>query len=278
MRDTLLEREINGLTFIVKICGNKPADFPGLFEFIATHRAEQLRIFGELKIDLRAGILVGQKHPSPDFLELREARAILADAPPESMVVVTHLDTVSELIDLTGKTEGAAVQIHKKLPIPEDVETLKHFYPERKLWHVIHAPSLEGDPTTQAAEQRHLVVAARDLVMAGAEAIVLDTYDVKSGRVGGTGISIGRKYARRFRDAFKAEAHSGQLVLAGGLKPYSVADTIRAVWPDGIDANTGLNFSLDDRLKDPAKIELYFEEALEGAHGPEAANLWALCA
>ncbi len=262
------------MTFIVKICGNKPADFPGLFEVIAHFREEQLRVFGEHKIDLRAGILVGQKHPSPDFVSLSETRHIIRDAPPESMVVVTHLDTITELIDLVGETEQGTVQLHGKHPSPEHVEELKTLYPDRPLWHVMHAPHVSGVVAEQAAWERRAVTAAHELIIAGAEAIVLDTYDPLSGRVGGTGMSVGGNQARRFRDAFKTDECSGQLVLAGGLKPSNVVCKIRSIRPDGIDANTGLNVSTEDRSKDPGKVKAFFEEALLGAYGTQVSSLW----
>ena len=263
------------MTFIVKICGNKPSDIAGMFTIIDAFRREQLHVFGKQKIDPRIGILVGRKHPSPDFVEVGEAASIIGDSPAETMVVVTHLDTIAELVDMIGETGARTIQLHKKDPIPEHVEELKKLYPDRRLWHVIHAAWGQGDPARQLAEQRDAVARAHELIAAGVEVIVLDTYDSKSGRVGGTGIAVNPRYARKFRDAYGDNDHSGRLVIAGGLQPSNVVNKIRTIGPDGIDANTGLNMSEHNRAKDPLKVQSFFEGALEGAYGLRLSGLWA---
>lgn len=258
---------------VAKVCGNKPTDLPGLFEIIASFREEQLRIFGEQKIDPRVGLLVGRRHPSPDFVDIREASSIIQDAPSGAIVVVTHLDTLTEQIDLIGETGAETIQIHTKRPKPEDIEVLKKHYPNRHFWHVIHAPQRYADPAKTQRAERDTLAMAEELFSLGVT-VVLDSFDIASGRVGGTGLAVEEGYAKRFINDLRKGGSKGRVILAGGLQPHNVIDKIREIRPDGIDANTGLNISKDNRSKDPRKVRAYLGGALEGAYHRRPSGLW----
>lgn len=263
-------------SFIVKACGNKSADIATMFDIISDFRQEQISICGEQKIDARIGILVGQKHSSPDFISQKEAVSILKDAPPDSIVVVTHLDQITELVELVDEMEGAAIQLHRKNANPEHVEELKSRYSDRQFWHVIHALQASENPFQRQIDEARRVATAHELVAAGVEVIILDTYDAKNDRAGGTGIAVDRGYAKRFQHAFKATNHSGKLVIAGGLKPYTVAEAIDEIQPDGVDANTGLNFSHHNRAKDPLKVKPFYGAALVAKYDIHPSEEWVL--
>ena len=265
------------MLFIAKICGNKQGDFTGLFDIADSFYEEQLRMFGEQKIDTRVGILVGRRHPSSDFVETREASRIIRDAPPGIIVAVTHLDTLTEQIDLIGETGAETIQIHTKRPKPEDIETLKKLYPNRHFWHVIHAPQRYADPAETQRAERETLTMAKELVSLGVT-VVLDSFDIASGRVGGTGLAVEEEYAKRFIKNLRSSDSQGSVVLAGGLQPDATTiGRIRVTKPNGIDANTGLNVSESDRSKDPRKVCAYLGGALEGAYHRRPSGLWAAC-
>lgn len=261
---------------VAKICGNKRGDFIVLFDIIQSFNEEQLGIFGEPKIDPRLGLLIGQKHPSPDFVDVREASRIIQDFPSETIVAVTHLDTLSEQIDLIGETGAETIQIHTKRPKPEDIKALKKLYPNRHFWQVIHAPQKYADPAETQRAERETLTMAEELFSLDVT-VVLDSFDIASGRVGGTGLAVEEAYAKRFIHKLRSGDSKGKVILAGGLQPHNVISKIREIRPNGIDANTGLNVSKDDRSKDPRKVRAYLGGALEGAYHRRPSGLWTAC-
>jgi phosphoribosylanthranilate isomerase len=56
------------------------------------------------------------------------------------------------------------------------------------------------------------------------------------GALGGTGVALSIPLARQARAALRGHT----MVLAGGLTPESVADTVRAVGPDAVDVSSGV--------------------------------------
>jgi len=68
------------------------------------------------------GLLVGQKHNSPDFVSATVARDI-ARALPASVeaVLVTHVEDVDELERLLQQSEITTVQLHSEIA-PSSVE------------------------------------------------------------------------------------------------------------------------------------------------------------
>lgn len=264
------------MTFIVKVCGNKPGEKLGkvqgrVLEVVAAFRLEQQErqergAFWGPEIDPRIGVLVGRKHTSPDFINAGDAAEIIGDSPAKTIVVVTHLDGISELVDMIGETGAETIQLHKKDPDPEFVEELKKWYPDREFWHVIHAPQEHGDLARRQVQKDTTVDAATELVEAGIEVVVLDTYNPLTDQVGGTGEEINLNFAKEFRLAFGTGNHHGRFVIAGGLRSSNVRAKIRDIGPNGVDANSGLNISKTIREKDPFEVQYFFEEALEGAY------------
>lgn len=244
-----------------------------LFNFIPEFREQQQRVFGEQKIDLRAGILVGQKHASDDFRSIDDLRRAAADAPPESLVVVTHLDDQSELIDLAGEAGDADIQLHNNCPSPERVEALKSEYPDRTFWHVVHSPQ-ESNPLRQGAAERDAIAIAHELVAADIDILVVDAFNMDTGQMGGTGMPVSPRFAKRLQASFKNSDKQTRIVLAGGLTYGNVADKITDLQPGGVDANTGLNSARLGRHKDMRKVRGFCSESLRGVYGDATADLW----
>jgi indole-3-glycerol phosphate synthase / phosphoribosylanthranilate isomerase len=94
---------------------------------------------------------------------------------------------------------------------------------------------------------------AQTLRTANAVALMADSR--AGGKAGGTGIPLPLVRAQQLRAAFR-----GHFILAGGLKPESVAEAIRAVKPDGVDVRSGVE---RDGRKDPALVRGFVKAAKE---------------
>jgi len=68
-----------------------------------------------------------------------------------------------------------------------------------------------------------------------ADAIILDTYDPKTGRHGATGLTHDWTISRKI-----VETCNSPVILAGGLNPGNVAEAIKIVCPWGVDVHTGI--------------------------------------
>ncbi|MBC8011545.1 MAG: phosphoribosylanthranilate isomerase [Burkholderiales bacterium] len=212
----------------VKICGIR--------------RLQDARLAAEAGADA-IGLLVGQKHPSGDFIEPETAAAIVALCPPFiTPVLVTHVDDPVAVHALARDLGVSTIQIHSDMP-PEDVSRLRALggpgWKLLKALHVISEASLSaGD-------------AYRELV----DGFVLDSINTQTGQVGGTGLRTDQELSRRL------VAHLAPLpvILAGGLHPDNVADAIAAVSPFGVDVNSGTKGP--DGFKDPARIRAFVRAA-----------------
>jgi phosphoribosylanthranilate isomerase len=99
---------------------------------------------------------------------------------------------------------------------------------------------------------------AADLFRA-ADAVVLDAYSPTG--LGGTGTALPWTNLAK---AVAAVRKSGRLVLAGGLRPDTVATAVRALHPDVVDVSSGVESA--PGIKDHAKLRA-FRDAVRGESG-----------
>jgi phosphoribosylanthranilate isomerase len=83
-----------------------------------------------------------------------------------------------------------------------------------------------------------------------ADAVVLDAYSPAT--LGGTGIALPWS---ALTESVEAVRGTGKLVLAGGLRPDTVADAIRALRPDIVDVSSGVE--LAPGVKDHTKLRAF---------------------
>ena len=169
-------------------------------------------------------------HPaSPRHVSVDQARAI-ADAVPGAALVGVFVDAPRERVEEIAAAVGlAALQFHG------DEEPA---YCRDWAWRTIRA--LRARPGTDLAALAACF--ATDYVL-------IDSFTPD--RAGGTGVALDPALAR----ALPAD----RLFVAGGLRPDTVADVVRALRPFAVDVASGV----EDRpgRKDHAKVEQFIHRA-----------------
>ena len=211
----------------VKICGIR--------------RHEDALIAAELGADA-IGLLVGQRHNSPDFISVTVARDISRALPPSvEAVLVTHIEDVDELERLLQQSEITTVQLHSEIA-PSSVGGLRGRLPHLKIFKSVSVISADSVAYPEAFEQ---------LV----DGFVLDSVNVTTDQVGGTGKthdwSVSRQIVIRYPEV--------PIILAGGLNSENVRSAIERVRPFGVDVNSGTKAA--DGFKDPRKMEAFIAQA-----------------
>lgn len=174
------------------------------------------------------GFLVGQVHPSPDFILACTARRLAKSLPPFVQPwLVTHLSKPEEILDLADAAAIHNIQLHGG-STPEEVSRIRDALPPcAKLVRAVHPE--QQDAFYKYAEFVPLI-----------DAFLIDTLNPKTGQVGGTGLTGNWIRAARF-----VQESPLPVILAGGLTPANVARAIERVRPYAVDVNTGVKNSAD---------------------------------
>ena len=174
------------------------------------------------------GFLVGQVHPSPDFILACTARRLARSLPPFVQPwMVTHYSKPEEVLELADAAAITNIQLHGE-STPEEVSAIRDALPPcAKLVRAIH-------PGPQSAFFEYAEFAPL------LDAFLIDTFNPKTGQVGGTGLTGNWLRATRF-----VQESPIPVILAGGLTPSNVARAIERVRPYAVDVNTGVKTSAD---------------------------------
>ena len=180
------------------------------------------------------GILCGQEHPSPDFVEPQCASEIVQGLAGTGLdciaVLVTHLNDPQKVMDLVSRTGVKGVQLHGSHPERAAFALRENFGSSIFITRVWHC-SIDCEPPQP------------DIF----DAFVIDSLNVSTGQVGGTGTLLPLAAAKRaVRMVHKP------VILAGGLTPDNVTNLINEIKPFGVDANSGLKRA--DGFKDLLKV------------------------
>jgi phosphoribosylanthranilate isomerase len=211
----------------IKICGIR--------------RQEDALLAAELGADA-IGLLVGQKHNSPDFISAIVARGISRALPPSvEAVLVTHTKEIDELERLLQQSEITTIQLHSQIA-PSSVERLRHRLPNVKIFKSVSVISADSVAYPEAFKK---------LV----DGFVLDSVNLATNQLGGTGKthdwSVSREIVMRYSEV--------PIILAGGLNSENVRSAIECVCPFGVDVNSGTKAA--DGFKDPRKMEAFIIQA-----------------
>ena len=174
------------------------------------------------------GFLVGQVHPSPDFILACTARRLAKSLPPFVQPwLVTHLSKPEEVLDLADAAAVHNIQLHGE-STPEEVSAIRDALPPcARLVRAVHPEP--QDAFYQYAEFVPFI-----------DAFLIDTLNPKTGQVGGTGLTGNWIRAARF-----VQESPLPVILAGGLTPANVARAIERVRPYAVDVNTGVKATSD---------------------------------
>lgn len=190
------------------------------------------------------GVLIGRKHPSPDFVDIETAIGIIDALPPFcAAVIVTHLTDTGEILEIIDAVRSVGVntlQLHGD-NTPDDITTIRNAVPRLKIIKAINV-----------VDERSIDEAGKyvDLV----DALALDTLNKATGQVGGSGKthdwSISAEIVGRY---------DKPVILAGGLNPDNVEEAIKTVKPYAVDVNSGVKGN--EGFKDEVKMRSFIELA-----------------
>ena len=187
------------------------------------------------------GVLVGRVHAAPDFVEPAVANRIFRDLSPFiSAVLVTHLEDADAIVRLAESVPFPVLQLHSDL----EAGAFRELRTRLSARKIIGKVSVEGETAVERARQ----------IAPFVDAIVLDTRDRATDRVGGTGMVHDWGVSARIASTSKVP-----VILAGGLTPHNVAQAISTVRPWGVDVNSGVETS--DGRKDEARIREFIAAA-----------------
>ena len=173
----------------------------------------------------------------PRAVTVDRARDLLSGVPPRiGRVGVFGPDQQPEAAAALAQSAGVdIIQLHGD-PDPDEVERARASF-GGPVWGVVRVRGAE------------LPVAAADLFRV-ADAVVLDAYS--SAAPGGTGLAL--PWAAL--DAEVAGVRGpARLVLAGGLRPETVAQAVHALRPDVVDVSSGVESA--PGVKDHAKLRAF---------------------
>lgn len=212
----------------IKICGNR------------TLRDAQIAVrFGADAI----GLIVGTKFFSEDEVSTTNASEIVAALPPFiSSVLVTHLQSSDEILELYHAVLPTTIQLHNEVSMSV-IEELRCKIPHVKLIKAIHIVD------STAIEQALLFSSCVD-------SILLDSRT--DGRIGGTGVTHDWSVSQKIVLQTKVP-----VILAGGLTPSNVGLAIGKVRPFAVDVNSGVDAPNGD--KDSQKVLSFIENCRDNS-------------
>jgi phosphoribosylanthranilate isomerase len=149
-------------------------------------------------------------------------------------VIITYVNTAQAARRLIADTGGRAIQFHGGISESE-LKQFRGLCPHVK---TIGRVTVTGEESLPAAERFKPPLW---------DAIILDSLDPTTGKIGATGRTHDWSVSVRIvRSAFVP------VILAGGLNPENVHEAILAVRPHGVDAHTGVEDP--DGTRDFSKI------------------------
>ena len=186
-------------------------------------------------LEIPGGIHDGLTREKAADIVQRLPRTILA-------VVITYLKSFEDISRLVETVGPHAVQFHGGIA-DEQLSVFRREYPS-------------------ARTIGRITVSGQDSIAQAAcfcaplwDAIILDSMDPITGRVGATGITHDWSLSSKF-----VKTASVPVILAGGLTPDNVCEAILTVRPAGVDTHTGIENN--DGSRNFAKIKTFAQAAL----------------
>ncbi len=183
-----------------------------------------------------------------DGLTVEKTRDIIARLPQDILpVVITYHQSAADAYRLVTEVSGKAVQFHGGIS-----------HGEIRLFRQI-CPSILTIGRVTVTDENALEVALQFKPPLW-DALILDSFDPQTGRLGATGLTHDWSISARIVKQARVP-----VILAGGLNPENVAEAIWAVRPHGVDAHTGLENP--DGSRNFLKIRAFAQEAIAAFTG-----------
>lgn len=157
-----------------------------------------------------------------------------------STVLVTHLEATDEIVELAERVPAGVLQLHSDLSASQ-LRDIRRLLPGRK---IVGKVSVVGSSAVDRFRE----------ISPEVDAVLLDTYDASTDRVGGTGLVHDWTISAKIRSG---TVHP--VILAGGLRPENLGDAIRLVRPWAVDVNSGVEDSAGN--KDWSRVRRFIEIA-----------------
>ena len=186
--------------------------------------------------------------PSKRQVNAEQVRAITAELPegPERVGVFHHL-SAAEIARAAETARLTTTQLHGGFD-PNLTAELIRLAPHLRLIQTVHWDVTAQPPYPAVAAQLD-----RLAKLAPGSRVLLDAK--VDGATGGTGVSFDWVSARELISRYK----NLEIILAGGLRPETVAEAIRILQPSGVDVASGVES--EPGRKDHAKLKAFIENA-----------------
>jgi phosphoribosylanthranilate isomerase len=173
-----------------------------------------------------------------------EARDIIKNLPDGIIpVLITYVNKAKEVSEFAKFLKTPIVQIHSEINVRE-LEELKKLSPSLQIIKSLVIKEHNSDELLESINDLSEFI----------DFFITDTFDPKTGASGATGKTHDWSISRQF-----VEVSTKPVILAGGLTPANVFDSIRTVNPFGVDTHTGVEDKLGN--KDPKLVKDFIEEA-----------------
>lgn len=181
-------------------------------------------------------------------------------------VMITHSTDVDAIVQWAKDIGVSTLQIHNdsddEMPLA-DLQRVRQALPGIGIIKSFHVPKTEVD----AGKMQKIISHARALAPY-VDALILDTKAIEriggvdTKTLGGTGIAHNWDISEAIIAAVHDETQGKtKVIMAGGLNPQNVAESISKVKPDAVDVNSGVQVDGPSVDKDPAKVRMFCSEA-----------------
>jgi phosphoribosylanthranilate isomerase len=182
--------------------------------------------------------------PSPRRISAREAEAIVSRLPSSLEKIGVFVDSPAEEIESTVRACGLdGVQLHFNAGSDVTASLRDRLGPDLRILRVLHYAAGFAEEAAVLAQDTNI------------DALLLDSRTAAA--VGGTGFAFDWKSA-----AASLSGDSGsrcRIVVAGGLTPANVGDSIASLRPWGVDVVSGVEVA--PGRKDPEKVRAFLVNA-----------------
>jgi phosphoribosylanthranilate isomerase len=180
-----------------------------------------------------------------DISEIEAGKIIRSLIPPNYGIIITYLNKANDIVRFCSELNSNIVQLHGDVNIIE-LEKLNSTSPNLVVIKslIVGKYSL-NELKIQIDTQSKYV-----------DAFITDTFNPRTGATGATGIIHDWEISGEL-----VEYSSKPVILAGGLAPENVYDSILKVRPAGVDSHTGVED--ESGAKDEAKVHKFNSEAMK---------------